>query len=79
MKAKDRFRETKIKLVMKLRGLTREAAIKALHLDGCPDEMDIVESKHSITQGNHLMAAKKSFGELDDGVELMTAEEFFGK
>lgn len=77
MKAKKRFEETKIKMVMKLRGLTREAAIKALHLDNSPEGSDTAVTKHTTAREEPLISAKEFFGDLEGDGEFMTAEEFF--
>lgn len=77
MKTQNKFQETKIKMVMKLRGLTREAAIKALHLDETPDDADVGGTRHLTECGERVMTAKEFFGDLDDDDEFMSAEEFF--
>ncbi|MGN0888135.1 MAG: hypothetical protein ACI4UY_04555 [Kiritimatiellia bacterium] len=49
-------------MVMKLRGPTREAAIKALHLDETPDGADVGGTRHSTDCGKRVMTAKEFFG-----------------
>ena len=77
MKASNRFTETKIKLAMKLRGLTREEAVKALHLDSAPNRTDVCKTRHSIARTESSITVEELFGDSDDADEFMSAEEFF--
>ena len=77
MKANDKFKEVKIRMVMKLRGLTRDEAIKELHLDS-PVETEVCEIKHPDGCKEPMITANEFFAGLeDDGA--MSAEEFFGE
>lgn len=79
MKTRNKFEETKIRMVMKLRGLTRAAAIKALKLDNSQAEAVSVDAKHTTVRVDRRMTAKEFFGGVGDEDELITAKEFFGE
>ncbi len=57
MKTDNLFEEIKIKMVMKLRGLPREAAVKELR-GSCGRSMDI-----GRCESDELMSAEDFFGE----------------
>jgi len=71
----SKFDETKVKLVMKLRKLTRQEAVKALGLRAEKRS----GGTHPEGASDRALSAKEFFSKVDDGMELMSAEEFFGK
>jgi len=72
----SKFDETKIKMVMKIRGISREAAMHELHMVGSAKQKN-EEPSVSTDLGDHLMSAKEFFGDTDDDDDFMSAEEFF--
>ena len=72
----SKFDETKIKMVMKLRGVSREVAMRELHIDATARQK-AEDSSVSVDLGEHLMSAKEFFAETDDDSEFISAEEFF--
>ena len=68
-----RFEEIKIKMVMKLRGLTREAAIRALQIDKSTHGSGRSKAIHLATRAEHPMTAKEFFEDFDDDDEIMPA------
>ena len=76
MKAKNRFDETKIKLVMKVRGLSREAAMRELHMDKVA-RRKAEEPSVRIDVGNRHLTGKEFVGFTGDDDDFMIAEDFF--
>lgn len=75
---KDRFNEVKIKMVMKLRRLTREEAIRELKL------FKKAASKTKAATGSEKDGTPMSVGarrrvRMDKDCGLMSAEEFFSR
>ncbi len=77
MKAKDTFEETKIKMVMKLRGLTRKAAVKALQREKAPNGPKHAKTERAAVREAPPTAVGDLFGDSDGDVKIMSAEEFF--
>ena len=76
MKAKNRFDETKIKLVMKVRGISREAAMRELHIDTAARQK-AEDPSVRIDIGNRHLTGKEFVGFTGDDDDFMTAEDFF--
>ncbi len=67
MKKRNRFEETKIKLIMQLRGLTREEAVKALDAERASAKVEDAD----VSPTGFLPSS------YDDDV-IVSAKDFFG-
>ena len=69
----SKFDETKIKMVMKLRGVSREVAMRELHIDATARQK-AEDSSVSVELGEHLCPCL-GYGLLQGGLGLLAAEK----
>ena len=76
MKTQGRFEETKIKMVMKLRGVSRAEAIAVINGNASSGK---TPEKSAEGVGNAVSRGSESILDDDDGDLIMSAAEFFGE